>query len=59
MPDAWMRDLAVVGTPADCAAQIERLRAAGADSVALFPMPADRSEQMIRQAAAEIMPLLA
>jgi alkanesulfonate monooxygenase SsuD/methylene tetrahydromethanopterin reductase-like flavin-dependent oxidoreductase (luciferase family) len=59
MPDAWMRDLAVAGTPADCAAQIARLRDAGADSVALFPMPADRSAAMIRQTAAEILPRLA
>jgi 5,10-methylenetetrahydromethanopterin reductase len=59
MPDEWMRDLAVVGTPADCVAQLERLRDAGADSVALFPMPADRSADLIRLAGTDILPLLA
>jgi alkanesulfonate monooxygenase SsuD/methylene tetrahydromethanopterin reductase-like flavin-dependent oxidoreductase (luciferase family) len=58
MPDAWLRDLAVVGTPAECAAQIERLHAAGADSIALFPTPADRSAEMVRIAGTELLPLL-
>jgi 5,10-methylenetetrahydromethanopterin reductase len=58
MPDGWMRDLAVVGTPADCAAQLRRLHEAGADSVALFPMPADRSAEQIALAGRTILPLL-
>jgi 5,10-methylenetetrahydromethanopterin reductase len=59
MPDEWIRDLAVAGTPADCVAQIRRLRDAGADSVALFPAPADRSADHISLAGAEILPRLA
>jgi alkanesulfonate monooxygenase SsuD/methylene tetrahydromethanopterin reductase-like flavin-dependent oxidoreductase (luciferase family) len=59
MPDEWMRDLAVVGTPADCAAQLQRLREAGSDSVALFPMPAERSGELIELAGSEILPLFA
>jgi 5,10-methylenetetrahydromethanopterin reductase len=56
MPDEWMRDLGVVGNPEECADQVQRLLDAGADSVALFPLPPDRSEAIIRLAAAEIMP---
>ena len=58
MPDEWLRDLAVVGTPADCAAQIRRLRDAGADSVALFPMPADRSVDLVHLAGTDVLPRL-
>jgi alkanesulfonate monooxygenase SsuD/methylene tetrahydromethanopterin reductase-like flavin-dependent oxidoreductase (luciferase family) len=56
MPDRWLRDLAVVGDPDECVAQIERLSAAGADSVALFPLPAERSEAIVETAAGELLP---
>ena len=56
MPDRWLSDLAVVGDPEECAAQIERLARAGADSVALFPLPAERSEAIVRLAAQEVLP---
>ena len=42
MPDQWVADLAVAGTPAECAAKIQALWAGGADSVALFPIATDR-----------------
>lgn len=56
MPDRWLGDLAVVGDPDECAEQIERLAEAGADSVALFPLPAERSEAIIELAATELLP---
>jgi alkanesulfonate monooxygenase SsuD/methylene tetrahydromethanopterin reductase-like flavin-dependent oxidoreductase (luciferase family) len=56
MPDRWLRDLAVVGDPDECAEQIGRLVEVGADSVALFPLPAERSETIIRVAAKELLP---
>jgi 5,10-methylenetetrahydromethanopterin reductase len=37
MPDAWIEEMAVVGTPKECAASIRRLSDAGADSVVLVP----------------------
>lgn len=37
MPDAWLSDLAVVGTRADARAAIARLAEAGADAVVLVP----------------------
>ena len=39
MPSDWWTELAAVGTPADVAAHIDTLAAAGATSVALFPPP--------------------
>ena len=42
MPDRWVEDLTVSGSPAEVAAKIERLRAAGADAVALFPAAESR-----------------
>ena len=56
MPDRWLDDLAVTGDPDECARQIRRLMDAGADSVALFPLPAARSEAIIRLAAQEVVP---
>jgi alkanesulfonate monooxygenase SsuD/methylene tetrahydromethanopterin reductase-like flavin-dependent oxidoreductase (luciferase family) len=58
MPDEWLRDLAVVGDPEECAAQIERLVEAGSDSVALFPLPAERSEAIIETAAKDLLLLV-
>jgi alkanesulfonate monooxygenase SsuD/methylene tetrahydromethanopterin reductase-like flavin-dependent oxidoreductase (luciferase family) len=56
LPDEWLNDLAVVGDPEECAEQIRRLLDAGCDSVALFPLPADRSEAIVRLAAKEVLP---
>ena len=56
MPAQWLEDLAVAGEPDECVEKIRRLLAAGADSVALFPMPSERSEEMVRAAAADVLP---
>jgi alkanesulfonate monooxygenase SsuD/methylene tetrahydromethanopterin reductase-like flavin-dependent oxidoreductase (luciferase family) len=56
LPDEWLTDLAVVGDPEECTEQIRRLLEAGCDSVALFPLPADRSEAIVRLAAKEVLP---
>lgn len=58
MPTAWLEDLSVTGTPAECAARIEAFFAAGADSVILMPMPHETAEAAIRLAAREMLPLL-
>lgn len=58
MPELWLDDLAVIGDPDTCAARIERLLAAGADSVILFPMPHQRAEEVIRLGAREVLPQL-
>ena len=58
MPDSWIEDLTVSGTPEECAAKITSLYAAGADSVALFPMPGDRVDSIVRLTAERVLPLL-
>jgi len=54
LPDAWVREMSVVGTPADCAASIRRLLDAGANQVILMPEQLGRAgldsiEQVIEQ----------
>jgi alkanesulfonate monooxygenase SsuD/methylene tetrahydromethanopterin reductase-like flavin-dependent oxidoreductase (luciferase family) len=58
MPDQWIEDLAIAGEPDECAEKIRRLLAAGADSVALFPCPAEQARDMVELVAAEVLPRL-
>jgi 5,10-methylenetetrahydromethanopterin reductase len=58
MPERWLEDLSISGTPEDCARGIRALYRAGADSVALFPVSAERIRQTARLTAAEVVPLL-
>lgn len=53
LPDAWLDELTVSGTPADCAAAVRRFANAGADAVVLVPTGGDEAEQVER--LAEIM----
>jgi alkanesulfonate monooxygenase SsuD/methylene tetrahydromethanopterin reductase-like flavin-dependent oxidoreductase (luciferase family) len=46
VPDAWIDELTVAGTPEECHAAIERLGAAGADSVVLIPPLEGAAEQL-------------
>lgn len=39
LPDEWITQLAVAGTPEECVRSIERLAETGADSVVLVPLP--------------------
>jgi 5,10-methylenetetrahydromethanopterin reductase len=55
MPDDWIDSLAVAGTPAECAAAIRALAAAGADSVVLVPPTAQVDAASL---AGELLPLL-
>jgi 5,10-methylenetetrahydromethanopterin reductase len=59
MPDQWLEDLIVAGDPEECASKIRRLLEAGADSVALFPMPLDRTVEVVELTAKEVFPRLA
>lgn len=52
----WLSELAVSGDPAMCARQIDRLLAAGADSVVLFPHTADGAQEALEVAAADVLP---
>jgi 5,10-methylenetetrahydromethanopterin reductase len=57
LPDAWVDRLAVSGTPAGCAASIQRLHQAGSDAVILVP-PDDPSValQQLEHAAEQVLP---
>jgi 5,10-methylenetetrahydromethanopterin reductase len=56
MPDQWLEDLVVAGTPDECAEKINKLLDAGSASVELFCVPTERAPELIRLAAAEILP---
>jgi 5,10-methylenetetrahydromethanopterin reductase len=58
MPAGWVDDLAVGGDPEECVAKIRRYLDAGADSVALFPFPTAQAHEIVRLAAAEVLPRL-
>jgi alkanesulfonate monooxygenase SsuD/methylene tetrahydromethanopterin reductase-like flavin-dependent oxidoreductase (luciferase family) len=57
MPDQWVEDLTIAGTPEECAAKISGFYAAGADSVALFPVATDRVTEIVELTASEVIPL--
>jgi alkanesulfonate monooxygenase SsuD/methylene tetrahydromethanopterin reductase-like flavin-dependent oxidoreductase (luciferase family) len=56
MPDEWVEDLVIAGEPDECAEKIRRFLAAGADSVVLFPVGAERTREMVELAAATVLP---
>lgn len=56
MPEQWVEDLAVAGDASECAAKIQRLLDAGADSVLLFPFPPDDAVAQMEITAAEVLP---
>ena len=56
MPDQWVDDLAVAGTPGECAAKIRALLAAGSDRVALFPTPAENARTTLTALADHVLP---
>ncbi len=58
MPDQWVDDLTISGTPEECAERIAGFYDAGADSVALYPVATDRVDEIIRMTADEVMPHL-
>ena len=56
MPDEWLDQFAIAGTPAECAGRIESLLEAGATSVVLFPTSPDQSRLFLELAAREVLP---
>ena len=57
MPDDVLDQLAVVGTPRECAAALAALHDAGADSVVVIPA-LDDAENQVSRLAREVVPLL-
>ncbi len=58
MPDQWIEDLTIAGSPQEVAAKIESFYEIGADCVALFPMPSDQVGRMVELTAEQVLPLL-
>ena len=58
MPDQWIEDLTIAGSPEEVAAKIKGFYEIGADSVALFPMPSDQVDRMVQLTAEQVLPLL-
>jgi alkanesulfonate monooxygenase SsuD/methylene tetrahydromethanopterin reductase-like flavin-dependent oxidoreductase (luciferase family) len=58
IPDAFVEHLALAGTPAQCAAQIERIVEAGIRHVVLAPLPVDETnvESVIVPFAEHVVP---
>jgi 5,10-methylenetetrahydromethanopterin reductase len=56
MPDKWIDDLVVAGTPDECVTSIRNLLDAGADSIDLFPVPPERASALVELAAREVLP---
>jgi 5,10-methylenetetrahydromethanopterin reductase len=54
----WFDELTIAGDPDDCAAGIARLKAAGADAVALFPVPSETIDQQVQLTADHVLPAL-
>ena len=58
MPERWIEDLTIAGSPEEVAAKIESFYEIGADCVALFPMPSDRVAHMVELTSEQVLPLL-
>ena len=58
VPDAFVDNLGLAGTPAQCAAQIERIVEAGIGHVVLAPLPVDETnvESVVVPFAREVIP---
>lgn len=56
MPDEWIEELAIAGTPSECAGKIERLLDSGASSVVLFPTPVSAGRRPLEIAASKVLP---
>lgn len=58
LPAQWIEDLAIAGTPDECALKLRRYLEVGVDSVALVPLPARRARETVELAASSVLPAL-
>lgn len=58
MPEAWVDDLAISGSPEQCVAAIGRLREAGTDAVVLVPPATLDPDAWLDRVAGELLPEL-
>jgi len=55
MPDQWLEDLTLVGTPSEVAEKANRWLDAGLDSICVF-LPDDAEAETLRLVAEEVIP---
>jgi len=55
MPDSWVENLTIAGTPSEVTGKIRDLYAAGADSVGLVPAHSDRLDETIASTASDVI----
>jgi alkanesulfonate monooxygenase SsuD/methylene tetrahydromethanopterin reductase-like flavin-dependent oxidoreductase (luciferase family) len=58
MPEEWLEDLALVGTPREVADKVLRWVAAGVDAIAIF-LPHESEPDTLKLMAEEVIPLVA
>jgi 5,10-methylenetetrahydromethanopterin reductase len=58
MPNAWLEDLALVGTPREVAEKVIQWVAAGIDAIAIF-LPHESERETLTLVAEEVVPLVA
>jgi 5,10-methylenetetrahydromethanopterin reductase len=58
LQDQWIDDLAIAGTPGECAEGIQALLEAGSDSVILFPVPPEDAIGVVEDVARDVLPRL-
>jgi alkanesulfonate monooxygenase SsuD/methylene tetrahydromethanopterin reductase-like flavin-dependent oxidoreductase (luciferase family) len=59
MPDEWLEDLTLVGTPAEVVEKVRRWLAAGLDSICIFLPDDDLERETLELVAAEVIPAFA
>jgi 5,10-methylenetetrahydromethanopterin reductase len=58
LPEHWIDELTISGTPEQCIQSLLRQAEAGADAIVLFPFPAERADTLLDLAASQILPAL-
>ena len=58
MPDSWIDDLTISGSPKEVINKINSYYKIGVDCVALFPMPTNNTERIISITADKVLPYL-
>ena len=58
MPDEWLEDLTLVGTPAEVVEKMRRWLAAGLDSICIFLPDDDLERDTLELVAKEVIPAI-
>lgn len=56
LPEEWVEEFTVSGTPKECVGRIRRFLDAGATSVVLAPFPAERNAEILALTATDVLP---